>query len=124
MQTSPLPISPQEQQLLLTAYQAFNTRDIETVLSLMTPDVDWPNGWEGGYEKGHDQVRAYWQRQWATIDPSVQPLQLYKDPAGRITVEVHQVVKDLSGSILFDGVVHHVFQLEGNRIRRMEIQHP
>jgi hypothetical protein len=124
MQTSHSPIAPQTQHVLLAAYQAFNTRDIETVLSLMTPDVDWPNGWEGGYEKGHSQVRAYWQRQWATINPSVHPLHIYKQPDGRITVEVHQLVKDLSGEILFDGMVHHVYQLDGNLIRRMEIQHP
>jgi hypothetical protein len=27
-------------------------RDIDAALAGMTEDVDWPNGWEGGYVKG------------------------------------------------------------------------
>jgi hypothetical protein len=124
MPTSPSLLDPQTQQVLLAAYQAFNARDVDAALSMMTPDVDWPNGWEGGYVKGHSEVKAYWQRQWATINPSVQPLRFHQDAAGHITVEVHQVVKDLSGETLFDGIVYHVYQLDGNLIRRMEIRHP
>ncbi|KAM3099871.1 nuclear transport factor 2 family protein [Phormidesmis sp. 146-12] len=45
------------------AYQAFNTRDIDTVLSLLHPDVAWANGMEGGYVHGHAEVRDYWNRQ-------------------------------------------------------------
>ena len=29
-------------------YQSFNERDLDAVLAAMAPDVDWPNGWEGG----------------------------------------------------------------------------
>ncbi|KAM3114137.1 nuclear transport factor 2 family protein [Phormidesmis sp. 146-33] len=49
--------------LLRKAYQAFNTRDIDTVLSLLHPDVAWANGMEGGYVHGHAEVRDYWNRQ-------------------------------------------------------------
>ena len=44
--------------LLRRAYEAFNARDIEAVLSLLQPDVDWPNVMEGGREHGHEAVRA------------------------------------------------------------------
>lgn len=37
-----------EVELLRAVYAAFNRREIETVLALMSDDVDWPNGWEGG----------------------------------------------------------------------------
>ncbi len=49
-------------------YERFNARDIDGVLAHLASDVDWPNGWEGGYVKGHDEVRDYWTRQWAEID--------------------------------------------------------
>ena len=49
-------------------YGGFDARDIDTCLAGMVPDVDWPNAWEGGYVKGHDEVRAYWTRQWAEVD--------------------------------------------------------
>jgi hypothetical protein len=49
-----------ERELLTRAYAAFNARNIDAVLAAMHPDVDWPNGWEGGRVRGHPQVRDYW----------------------------------------------------------------
>jgi hypothetical protein len=60
--------------LLRRCYSAFNVRDLEGALVLMHPDVTWANGWEGGWVTGRDGVRDYWQRQWAAIDPHVDPL--------------------------------------------------
>ena len=40
----------------------------------MHPDVDWPNGMEGGREHGHAAVRDYWTRQFGLIDSHVEPL--------------------------------------------------
>jgi hypothetical protein len=57
--------------LLERTYAAFNARDVEAVLAAMHPDVDWPNGMEGGRVLGHAAVRAYWIRQWGLIDPRV-----------------------------------------------------
>ncbi len=53
------------QNLFQGVYNAFNKRDIPGALKSMAPDVRWPNGWEGGYVNGHDEVRTYWTRQWA-----------------------------------------------------------
>lgn len=47
------------EQSLTRAYERFNARDIDGALELMHPDVDWPNGMEGGREVGHDAVRVY-----------------------------------------------------------------
>jgi nuclear transport factor 2 (NTF2) superfamily protein len=118
-----MPVSVQDKQLLQVAYQAFNARNIDCVLALMTPDVDWPNGMEGGYVKGHAQVKAYWLRQWTMINPTVEPVSFLKDETGRIIVEVNQVVRDVSGKILFEGKVHHVYSLEAGLIKHMEIRH-
>lgn len=37
-----------DQELLIKTYKAFNARDIEAVLAVMHPEVDWPNRMEGG----------------------------------------------------------------------------
>ena len=50
--------------MLGTLYERFNARDVDAVLAYLTSDVEWPNGWEGGYVHGHDEVRDYWTRQW------------------------------------------------------------
>jgi hypothetical protein len=115
---------PSARVLLTAVYAAFNRRDVETVLASMCPDVDWPNGMEGGRVHGRDEVRAYWRRQWAILDPRVDPVHIEDDPSGRATVDVHQVIRDLSGTILKDQMVQHVYSFRGGLIERMDIQTP
>src|SRR5262249_13080720 len=69
--------------LLTKVYSAFNARDIDTGLAALSADVDWPNGWEGGRIYGREGVRDYWTRQWAAIDPSVEPVGFDTDETGR-----------------------------------------
>jgi hypothetical protein len=109
-------------ELLRVVYTAFNARDVDTVLSKMSPDVDWPNGMEGGRVNGHLGVREYWDRQWKLIDPHVEPTRMETDENGRSVVTVHQVVRDLVGNVLFDRYVEHVYTIEGNLIQRMDIR--
>jgi hypothetical protein len=107
---------------LRSLYDAFNARDIDATLAATTADVDWPNGWEGGREHGHGAVRAYWLRQWAEIDPHVEPVAITTRADGRIEVDVHQVVRNLDGEILSDGRVLHVYELRDGQIARMDIE--
>jgi len=109
-------------ELIRRAYQAFNARDIDGALATMQPDVEWPNGMEGGTVHGHAGVRQYWTRQWGMINPHVEPMTIDVDEAGRILVGVHQVVRDRSGKVLLDRMVEHLYLLEGELIRSMEIR--
>jgi ketosteroid isomerase-like protein len=108
--------------LLRRCYAAFNARDLDGAVATMHPDVSWPNGWEGGWVEGREGVRRYWERQWAAIDPHVEPRAFREEPDGRITVEVHQMVRDLSGNVLADQMVEHVYQFHDGCIRRMDIR--
>jgi hypothetical protein len=109
-------------ELLRKAYAAFNTRDIDGALATMQTDVLWPNGMEGGIVHGHEGVRAYWTRQWSMIDPHVDPVSFQLDNSGRVVVTVHQVIRDLSGKVLMDRMVQHIYSLEDGLIRSMEIR--
>jgi hypothetical protein len=111
-----------EEALLRGMYRDFNARKIDAVLKHMHPNVDWPNGMEGGRVHGHDEVRAYWTRQWSQVDPHVAPLEIEPDETGRTVVEVHQVVKDLSGKVLADRIVHHAYKFRDGLIERMDIE--
>ena len=113
-----------KQELLTSAYAAFNRRDIDLVLSLMIPNVDWPNGMEGGRVHGYDQVRDYWRRQWSVLNPHVEPVHIEDDETGNTVVDVHQVVRDLSGTILVDQIVQHVYSIQNGLIERMDIRQP
>ena len=114
----------QEEQLLRRAYEAFNARDVDGVLALMHPDVDWPNGMEGGREVGHDAVRAYWTRQFGMIDSHVETVGFESAADGRVVVDVHQVVRDLDGELLSDGLVQHVYTFRDGLVTHMEIREP
>jgi ketosteroid isomerase-like protein len=109
-------------ELLKRAYTTFNARDIDGALATMRSDVEWPNGMEGGTVHGHEGVRAYWTRQWGMLDPHVEPVTFEEDSTGRIAVGVHQVVRDLSGKVLMDRMVRHVYSLQEGLISGMEIQ--
>ena len=115
-------ISQISTELLRRAYQAFNARDLDGALATMTSNVVWPNGMEGGVVHGHEGVRAYWTRQWDMINPHVDPVGFSQDESGRIAVSVHQVVRDLSGNVLFDRMVEHVYTLKDGLIQSMDIR--
>jgi nuclear transport factor 2 (NTF2) superfamily protein len=112
----------EREKLLQHIYDAFNRREIDTVLAVMHPGVDWPNGWEGGRVKGRDEVRSYWTRQWAAVDPTVIPVGFNQGNDGRISVRVQQTVRDLSGKVLAEGEVVHVYTFEDGLIKAMDIE--
>jgi ketosteroid isomerase-like protein len=109
-------------EFLKQVYQRFNARDIEAVLAALHCDVAWANGWEGGYVHGREAVRSYWTRQWAMLDPRVEPTGFSTGAAGEIVVEVHQTVRDLQGAVVVDQMVGHIFRIENGLITRFDIR--
>jgi hypothetical protein len=111
----------QDIQLLRAAYAAFNARDIVAALTLMTADVTWPKAFKGGFAHGHDEIRAYWTEQWTEIDPHVEPIAFYPQDSSQVLVDVHQVVRNLAGSVLADEHVGHRFTFKDGLIEGMEV---
>ena len=117
-----MPMNTQFQQLIKKAYVAFNSRDIETALSTFHPDVEWPKAFEGGYVSGYDEIRKYWSRQWTEINPTVEPVGFDERPNGTVEVTVHQTVIDLQGNLMFDGTVKHIYTIQENLLRKMDLE--
>lgn len=111
-----------ETDFLKLIYERFNARDMETVLAALHQDVIWANGMEGGHVRGREGVRSYWTRQWAMVDPHVEPVAFSTSPNGEIVVEVHQIVRNLQGNLLADQMVGHIFQVENGLIKRFDIR--
>ncbi len=107
--------------LIEQAYSAFNKRDIDGALALMTQDVSWPKASEGGKIVGKEEIHAYWTRQWGEFNPHVEPLAITEEDGGKVRVRVHQLVKSLQGDILSDGEVLHVFTVNTGLIAAMEL---
>jgi ketosteroid isomerase-like protein len=109
-------------ELLKRIYERFNARDMETVLAVLHEDVMWANGMEGGHVHGREGVRSYWTRQWAMVDPHVEPVAFAEGPNAEVIVEVHQVVRDLQGDLLADKMVGHIFWVENGVVTRFDIR--
>jgi nuclear transport factor 2 (NTF2) superfamily protein len=105
-------------------YQAFNARDVDTVLDAMRPDVAWPNGWEGGRLDGRDEVRRYWARQWQEIDPWLEIRRIRPLPDDHAAVDLRQTVRSPTGEVIADATVTHVYRFADGLVASMEIQHP
>jgi hypothetical protein len=110
------------QTLIAQAYAAFNQRNVDAALALMSENVSWPKASEGGRVVGKEEIRAYWSRQWQEFDPHVEPIQVIDREGGKIDVRVHQLVKSLGGDVLSDSVVWHVYTIANGLIERMDLR--
>jgi hypothetical protein len=108
--------------LIERAYLAFNKRDIDGALALMTQDVNWPKASEGGKVVGKEEIRGYWTRQWSEFDPHVDPLEITVEDGVKIRVRVRQLVKSLQGDVLSDSEILHVFTVKNGLIAAMDIE--
>lgn len=104
------------------AYSAFNRRDIDGALALMSEAISWPRASEGGRVAGKEEIRAYWTRQWQEFDPHVEPVEEIEKEGGVTEVKVHQVVKSRDGEVLSDSEVWHIFTVAHGLIERMDLK--
>ncbi|MEG9435729.1 nuclear transport factor 2 family protein [Edaphobacter sp. HDX4] len=110
------------QTLIVDAYSAFNQRNIDAALALMSENVSWPKASEGGRVVGKEEIRAYWSRQWKEFDPHVEPIEVIDRGANKIDVRVHQLVKSLGGEVLSDSEVWHFYTTANGLIERMDLE--
>ncbi|WP_152046875.1 nuclear transport factor 2 family protein [Aureimonas psammosilenae] len=107
-------------------YERFNAKDIPGVLAMLTDDVAWANGMDGGHVHGHDGIRDYWTRQWSLVDPHVEPVGFSEADDGAVLVEVRQTIRDGDGNRvqvdgLKDKMVGHLFHFTDGKVARFDI---
>ena len=115
-------VNTQTQSVIAQAYAAFNQRNVNGALALMSENVSWPTASEGGRVVGKEEVRAYWTRQWSQFDPHVEPIEIIDREGGKTDVRVRQIVKSLGGEILSDSEVWHVHTIANGLIECMELK--
>ena len=86
----------ERRELLLRAYLAYNAQDAGRLLTLVTDDVDWPDG-AGGRMHGRLALAAYWTEQWSRVRTHDHPVAFHELDDGRVAVDVEQVVRSLDG---------------------------
>lgn len=118
-------------EVLERIYTCFNARDMDGVLAVLTDDVAWANGMDGGHVHGREAVREYWTRQWSMVSPHVEPSGFHRAADGAIVADVRQTITELDGKPL-QGQAHglaskmvgHVFRLRAGKVARFDIQEP
>ena len=88
----------------------------------MSENVSWPKASEGGRVVGKEEIRAYRARQWKEFDPHVEPVQAIAREGSKTDVKVHQLVKTVSGDVLSDTDVWHVYTIANGLIERMDLR--
>lgn len=103
-------------------YAAFNARDLDAILEKFAPDVDWPNGYQGGRVRGQEAVRAYWTDQFTQFHPRVEAMSVTEREDGKVEVAVHQLLYSVAEQLLDESNLVHVYTLnEDGLIARMDI---
>src|SRR5262245_3819991 len=77
--------------LIEQAYSAFNKRDIDGALALMTQDVSCLRLRREEEWSEKEEICAYWVRQWDEFDPHVEPLAMTLEGDGKVRVRVRQI---------------------------------
>lgn len=113
--------TPTTNDTLTELYDAFNRRDIAAFLKKLHPIVKWANDLQGGFLYGRDAVRDYSQKQFATMQPHLEPREFTTDDRNRHLVTVHQIVRDLDGNVLVEQTVTHRFTIKGGYVTLFEI---
>lgn len=109
------------QTLISEVYSAFNKRDVDATLALMSENVNWPKASEGGRVVGKQNISEYWTRQWTHFNPHVEVLEVVEHNNSMTQVRVHQLVRNLEGDVLSDTELWHIYTIHNNLIERMDI---
>lgn len=109
-----------DHELIGRMYDAYNGRDLEALIALVSPDVNWPD--DDNRLHGRAAVGDYWSRQWARIRTHDEVLGLADLGPGRTAVRISQVVRDLNGAIVSTGAFLHIFELRDGLVERMDVR--
>lgn len=106
--------------LLSDAYAAYNSRDLDRLLTAVTEDVDWPDG--AARLHGKDALRRFWLEQWTRLRTHDEPVAFEEVGRDVVRVRIDQVVRDLDGRTVSRGSFRHTFRLRDGRITRLDIE--
>jgi SnoaL-like protein len=106
--------------LLADLYRAFNRRELDRVLSALSPSVRWPNVLEKTELRGHAAIRTYWLQQFQTIEPHVEPLEFEEHQDG-VSVRVRQVVTVKATGQIAESSVTHTYHFDDDLVVSMAV---
>ena len=107
--------------LLRECYAAFNARDLSGTMKALGPKVEWQDQLEGVTLRGPKAVGAYWERQWALMNPYFELKHVEVHADDRVVLTLVQTVHGKDGNPIMQGLVRHVYDFQAGLVRRMTV---
>jgi ketosteroid isomerase-like protein len=109
--------------LVRRCYEAFNRQDIEALLELLDPEVEWSTRREVPDEetyRGHGGARRRIQTLTGTFEEfAMEPLE-YTERGDRVLVRVRQHGRGRASGVFVEKELTHMHTLRGGRVVRIE----
>lgn len=102
--------------LLICLYDAISRQDVDGVLSVMHPDIDWPDTLAGGRVVGLEALRTYWSEQFKIIRPQTAMVEYEEQPDGTVLTKLIYTRYALDGALWDDQLERNLFRFEGDLI--------
>ena len=107
--------------LLLRFYKALDAKDVDAVMALLHPDVDFPDQLNDDARlHGAKAVRAYYVRAFGLITAENTPTAFHPRPDGTMEVRIHHHVTSLEGALWHDGPVDYSISFRDGLIARLD----
>jgi ketosteroid isomerase-like protein len=107
--------------LLSRFYKALDAKDVDALMALVHPDVDFQAQLEGDDRlHGAAAVRNYYVRVLGLVIVESTPTAFHARPDGRMEVRTHHHVTSLDGALWHDGLVDYSFDFRDGLISRFD----
>ena len=100
--------------------ECFNSQDVNGVLDLCTPDVEFPDVVNESVLRGRDAVAASFRRQFEALDYVVTPAQIVEVGDDVVVVALHHVFTPDGTSLGPGFTAVHRYAFRGDLIARVE----
>jgi len=110
--------------LLTSLYEAIDRRDVDAVLAFFHRDARIPDSLEETALVGRDQIRAYYERQFATIHVGSSLLATKVLGDGRVEASLHVQVRGAEGGFWWEGPITATYRIEDGLITEMAVTEP
>jgi len=102
-------------------YAAINARDLDATLACYAPDARFADGLEGGMVEGRDAIRAHFIQLFETIRVELAPIDLAREPDGRLRARLQVETRGPGGGLWQDDLVTVWYRLERGLIVEQDV---
>jgi ketosteroid isomerase-like protein len=107
--------------LLLRFYKALDAKDVDAIMALLHPDVDFPDQLDSDNRlHGGAAVRDYYVRAFGLVTGESTPTAFRARPDGSMEVRIHHHVTSIDGALWHDGLVDYSFDFRDGLILRFD----